>query len=156
MRSSFDPFGSCSLIVDKLIGNTYGIVEFVAKNMSHVRRASFYMKNIYDASQRLTKLVSLTGPATAGAFVDVALPTVQIEDELGTITERQVLLTNVTGWSALLVQTDGVVINADSGLFDVKLLPNGYFRVSLPGGASSTVLECPITILLSYTIPDLV
>lgn len=153
MRSSFDPFGSDTMLIDKMIGNAYKIVEFVATNMAHVRRASFYMKNIYDASQRLTKLIELTGPATGGQFVDVALPEVQIEGEDGTVTARQILWTDVVGWSALLVQTDNTVVSEASGLFSVKLLNTGFMRVTLPGGAGASVLTRPVKLHLSYTIP---
>lgn len=153
MRSSFDPFGSDTTLIDKMIGNAYKIVEFVATNMVHVRRASFYMKNIYDASQRLTKLIEATGPATAGASVDVPLPAVQIEDEEGNTTSRQITPADVVGWSALLVQTDGTAISEGSGLFSVKLLTTNFIRVSLPGGAGLTVLNRPVKLHLSYTIP---
>lgn len=153
MRSSFDPYGSDTTLIDKMIGNAYKIVEFVATNMVHVRRASFYMKNIYDASQRLTKLVELTGPTAGGLSVDVALPAVQIEGEDGTTTTRQILWTDVVGWSALLVQTDNTVISEASGLFSVKLLNTGYLRVSLPGGAGASVLTRPVKLHLSYKIP---
>lgn len=153
MRSSFDPFGSCSMLIDKMIGNAYEIVEYVAKNMVHVRRASFYMKNIYDASQRLTKVIDLTGPATAGTYVDVELPTLQVESEDGTITYRPILYTDIVGWVAVLQQLDGTLVSESSALFSVKILNTNFVRITLPGGASGSVLSASVKVQISYTLP---
>lgn len=153
MRSSFDPFGSTSMIVDKLIGNAFGIVEFVAKNMTHVRRVSFYMKNIYDASSRLTKLVTLTGPDTAGTYVEVPLPAVIIEGEDGTTSSRQLLLADVLGLTTAMIDTNGDLQIETSGLWTTKVTAAGNLRVTLPGNAGSTVLERPMSILIDFVIP---
>ena len=154
MRSSLDPLGSCAPLVDSMIGNAYKIVEFVARNMTHVRRTSFYMKNIYDASQRLTKLVEFTGPTIAGASVDVALPDVVLESEEGVISTSTLLLANVVGWRVLLTGADGIVYAADSGMWTVQLRPTTGFHVMLDGAATSNFLGRPMKLLIDFTLPS--
>jgi len=154
MRSSFDPLGSTALIIDKLIGNAFSIVEYVAKNMTHVRRASFYMKNIYDASQRLTKLVSFTGPVAAGASVDVPLPDVVLENEEGVTSTATLLLANVVGWRVLLEGADGIIYAADSAMWTVQLRPTTGFYVTLNGAAPSNFLGRPMKLLIDFTLPS--
>jgi hypothetical protein len=152
MRSSFDPLGSTTLIIDKLIGNAYSIVEYVAKNMTHVRRASFYMKNIYDASQRLTKLVSFTSPTTAGASVDVPLPDVVLENEEGITSSITLLPTNIIGWRVLLEGADGILYAADSRMWIVQLRPTTGFHVVLDNAASVNFLSRPMRLLIDFTV----
>ena len=154
MRSSYDPFGSCASIVDKLLGNAYGIVEFVAKNMTHVRRASFYMKNIYDASQRLVKVVEFTGPDTAGTYIEFNLPSVQIEGEDGSTTARQLLASDIVGWSSSMYDSNDIYRGGDQGLWTVQIQGmGGVVRVTLPGDADTDVLERPMKIMFNYTVP---
>jgi hypothetical protein len=152
MRSSFDPLGSTALIIDKLIGNAYSIVEYVAKNMTHVRRASFYMKNIYDASQRLTKLVPFTSPAIAGASVDVPLPNIILESEEGVTSTATLLLTNVVGWRVLLEGADGIIYAADSAMWTVQLHPVTGFHVTLADSAPPNFLGRPMKLLVDFTV----
>ena len=154
MRGSYDPFGSCAQIVDKLLGNAYGIVEFVAKNMDHVRKASFYMKNIYDASQRFTTVFEFTGPDTAGTTVTLSLPEVLVEDEAGVTSARQLTSTDIISWTTTMNIADGTNINGDEKLWTARVIDTANsVVVALPLDADTDVLERPMKIMLHYTIP---
>ena len=154
MRGSYDPFGSCAQIVDKLLGNAYGIVEFVAKNMDHVRKASFYMKNIYDASQRFTNVVEFLSPDTAGVGFTFSLPEVLVEDEAGVTSTRQLTSADIISWTTTMNLADGTNINGDEKLWTARIMDDANsVVVALPLDAEPEVLERPMKIMLHYTIP---
>lgn len=153
MHSSLNPFGSPAVLVDKLIGNAYKIVEYVARNMTHIRRASFYMKNIYDASQRLTKLVTAVSPDTDNSFIEIELPAVLIEGESGVVSSRTLRVQDVVGWTVILTDSNGVVYCDRHDLWTSNITVDGMFRITLPEDAPAVILEAPMKILIDFTIP---
>lgn len=162
MRSVFpyftNPFGhnarpGTAGLVDKFIGNAFPIVEFVARNMTHVRRVSHYMKNVYDASQRLTVVVPAIAPDTANNFVEVELPMVIIEDEAGAISNRQVRPEDVVGWTATLTDSNGNTYCDRHDLWTLSLTAEGVFQITLPPEANAVLLGAPMKILVDYIIP---
>lgn len=163
MRSVFpyftNPFGpGCARpgtagLVDKLIGNAFPIVEFVARNMTHIRRVSFYMKNVYDVSQRLTSLVPTVSPAAANTFVEITLPIAVIEAEDGSLSNRQVLSTDVLGWTVTLTDSAGTIYCDRHDLWTTAITATEMFRITLPSDAPSAILEADMKILFDYSIP---
>lgn len=153
MHGSFNPFASPAVLIDKMIGNAYTIVEFVARNMNHIRRCSLYMRNIYDASQRMTTLVAATGPIEAGLFVDIPLPTIYVTSDTGAESARLLLPGHVNGWRITITGKDGFVYDEFSGMFHGVVLPTGFIRVTLDPGATLNFEEQPMKVLIDYSIP---
>lgn len=153
MQGSFNPFASPAVLIDKMIGNAYSIVEFVARNMNHIRRCSLYMRNIYDASQRMTTVVGVTGPLEAGLFVDIPLPTIFITTDTGGEMSRTLQPSHVNGWRITLKGKDEFIYDEFSGMFHGVILPTGFLRVALDPGATENFEGQPIKVLFDYSIP---
>lgn len=154
MGPSFNPFASPAVLIDKLIGNAYAIVEYVARNMNHIRRCSLYMRNIYDASQRMTTLVETTMPLVAGDYVDVPLPVVYVTNDAGVTSERLMLPGNINGWRITVrALNEQIIDEIGSGAFFGVILPTGYMRLTADLTATSNVLGRPAKILFDHSIP---
>jgi len=61
MRTVHDPYGTPAVLVDRMLGNAYEVVRFVAKNVEFVKHVSAHMEQIYrvDASLEDIDAVSL-------------------------------------------------------------------------------------------------
>jgi hypothetical protein len=60
MHSPFDPRGSHTVIVDRMIGQAYPTVRLVAENMEYVKHLSHYMEQLYDIHGKLGDLQNFT------------------------------------------------------------------------------------------------
>lgn len=56
LRTVLDPFGSEAVLVDKLIGNSYKVVRYVAYNIEFVKHVSANMAEIFRVAQSTTEI----------------------------------------------------------------------------------------------------
>ncbi len=74
-RNPHDPFGGADTFVDKMIGNAYEVVKFVARHVKEIRYVAFNMEHIYRVSQNIYENILLTKPINAlGATFEIDLP----------------------------------------------------------------------------------
>lgn len=55
-RPPFDPNGNPDQVVDKLIGNAYDVVRYLATNLEYVKHVSYYLENIYNVEVNLDNI----------------------------------------------------------------------------------------------------
>lgn len=70
MRTPFNPYGGVNPLIDKMIGNAYDIVKYVARYLKEIRYVAENMESIYDAVHGYRYL--LTG--NPGGSTSLALP----------------------------------------------------------------------------------
>ncbi len=78
---SFNPYAPPNVLVDTMIGNAFPIVEYVARNMTAVRRCSLYMASIYNAASRMTALLLGSSPEALGGLLVFDLPSYTVTDD---------------------------------------------------------------------------
>lgn len=49
MRTPFNPYGGVNPLIDKMIGNAYDIVKYVARYLKEIRYVAENMEHVYDA-----------------------------------------------------------------------------------------------------------
>lgn len=139
MRTVFDPFGSPTLLVDKMIGNEYDIVKFVAENMEFIRHVQANLEALVELSNNLKTsglLLGTTGLATE--TTSIALP-------------DGVLQEHVLASSVLVVGKDGGLYGPDSGYFDVRI-QGSALRVTMASTAPLHVQNATIRWFLTYGV----
>lgn len=60
MRSAHDPYGSPAVLVDHMLGNSYEVVRYVAKNIEFVKHVSGHMVQIYRVDASLTAIEAVS------------------------------------------------------------------------------------------------
>lgn len=139
MRTVFDPFGSPTLLVDKMIGNEYDIVKFVAENMEFIRHVQANLEALVELSNNLKTsglLLGTTGLATE--TTSIALP-------------DGVLQEHVLASSVLVVGKDGGLYGPDSGYFDVRI-QGSALHVTMAPTAPLHVQNATIRWFLTYGV----
>ena len=75
MHGSFNPFGSPAVLIDKLIGNAYDVVKYVACNMSYIKKVSYRVDDIKDLAESNRNTLDLRGNLKLkGQTVIISLP----------------------------------------------------------------------------------
>lgn len=139
-RNSHDPFGGADTFVDKMIGNAYEVVKFVARYVNEIRYVAFNMEYIYRVSQNIYENILLTQPINAlGATFEINLPE--------GITPLMVINSSVT------VQTTAGTIYGPSADTFSWIIEDGKLRVTVPLGAPAGMVGADIRWLLNWQSP---
>lgn len=139
-RNSHDPFGGADTFVDKMIGNAYEVVKFVARYVKEIRYVAFNMEHIYRVSQNIYENILLTQPINAlGATFEIALP-------VG-VTPSMVINSSVT------VQTVAGIIYGPSADTFSWIIEDGKLKVTVPLGAPAGMVGANIRWLLNWQSP---
>lgn len=139
MRTVFDPFGSPALLVDKMIGNEYDIVKFVAENMEFIRHVQANLEALVELANNLKTsglLLGTTGLATE--VTSIPLPEGVLQD-------------HVLASSVLVVGKDGGLYGPDSGYFSVRIQGNAL-RVTMASTAPIHVQNATVRWFLTYGV----
>lgn len=139
MRPVNDPFGSPMPLVDKMIGNEYDIVKFVAENMEFIRHVQANLEALVELSNNLKTSGLLLG--------STGLPTETTSIPLPT----GVLQEHVLASSVLVVGKDGGLYGPDSGYFEVRI-QGGALRVTMAANAPLHVQTAVVRWFLTYGV----
>lgn len=139
MRTVNDPFGSPMTLVDKMIGNEYDIVKFVAQNMDFVRHVQANLEALVELSNNLKTSGLLLG--------STGLPTETTSITLPEgVTQDAVLASSV-----LVAGKDGGLYGPDSGYFDVRI-QGGALRVTMAANAPLQVQNAVVRWFVTYGV----
>lgn len=132
---------SANMLIDKMIGNAYQTVSFVACNMSAIQYVARNMEDIHALATevRATKVVKQTA-GELGSVNNVPMP-------------EGITLDDIVGSSVVLVSTDGSLFDATSGHFSVTVTSVGLV-LNLGMGAPAGLAEGEIRWLISYAPPE--
>ncbi|MEO5499010.1 MAG: hypothetical protein ABIR46_00755 [Candidatus Saccharimonadales bacterium] len=73
MNNSMNPYGGVNPLIDKIIGNAYDIVKYVAKYLREIRYVAENMEYVYVAANGNRTLLSQIADGTGAAFT-IPLP----------------------------------------------------------------------------------
>lgn len=136
-RNCHDPYGSPSILVDKMIGTAYEIVKYVAERMPALQSISDNMEDLTLIATNARKEVDLVGVASGlGITVNVAMP-------------AGVADTDVRWVNAVIYGSDGVTYPASSTTFTVRV-QSGAVRIALSPSGPAGMVNAPIAITLAY------
>lgn len=139
-RNSHDPFGGADTFVDKMIGNAYEVVKFVARYVKEIRYVAFNMEHIYRVSQNIYENILLTQPINAlGTTFEIALPE--------GVTPSMVINSSVT------VQTTAGTIYGPSADTFSWIIEDNKLKVTVPLGAPAGMVGANIRWLLNWQSP---
>lgn len=71
MRQVHDPYGGVNPLIDKMIGNAYDIVKYVARYLKEIRYVAENMEHVYDVAHGYKRTVSVNA---TGSSLAVNLP----------------------------------------------------------------------------------
>lgn len=145
MRTVFDHrVGNCqpysregqnTPLVDKLIGNAYDVVLYVARYLEVIRYVAANMENIYEVAVNLKKSGLVLGQLD-GVTGSVALP-------------EGVTTAMILSSSVILEAPDGSIFGSDSGLFTASVQA-GALRVFLKDTAPAPLQNAVIRWFITY------
>lgn len=117
MRNAMNPYGGTGPLIDKMIGNAYDIVKYVAKYLKEIRYVAENMQYVYQAANG-NRLIF--GANASSDQLVLALPTGFDQEDIDSISVLATNSTNVlvpptpTSFS-YSVSGNNVVINITSG-----------------------------------------
>lgn len=83
MRPTFDPYGGVNPIIDKMIGNAFDIVKYVARYLKEIRYVAENMELVHEAvslTRKSTGTVLGNGTDTLVIAIDNTIPLANIEN----------------------------------------------------------------------------
>lgn len=117
-RNPFSPYGSDTMVVDKLIGTAYDVVKLVASKLTLLESIGNQVDNIQTVADKITNSHKLTGTVTTlGATASFALPSEVNTDEIESV-------------SVIITGTDGKLYFPSSTTF-TYVVDLGYLRITL-------------------------
>lgn len=72
MRNEMNPYGGVNPLIDKIIGNSYDIVKYVARYLKEIRYVAENMATVYNAAHGGRTVVEV--PSTGASPISVPLP----------------------------------------------------------------------------------
>ena len=72
MRPVFDPYGGVNPLIDKVIGNAYDIVKYVARYLTEIRYVAENMATVYNAVHGARRVVEAA--STGSSPVNIEMP----------------------------------------------------------------------------------
>lgn len=127
-RNAQDPFGSPSLLVDKLIGTAYDIVKLVATNLPMLSLLGNRIEDLDMIALNLTNTHVLTGVVTGlSQTTNHLLPNTIVQDDIISV-------------NAVLKGTDGKLYFPSTGTFTIAV-DLGYLRVTLAAGGPAGMVN---------------
>ena len=139
-RNSHDPFGGADTFVDKMIGNAYEVVKFVARYIKEIRYVAFNMEHIYRVSQKTYENILLT------QSINALGTTFEIEFPEG-VTPLMVIN------SAVTVHTIAGTIYGPSADTFSWIIEDGKLKVTVPVDAPAGMVGADIRWLLNWQSP---
>lgn len=73
MHNSMNPYGGVNPLIDKMIGNAYDIVKYVARYLKEIRYVAENMESVYNAANGTSIGLTVPGDGVTTAL-SVALP----------------------------------------------------------------------------------
>ena len=73
MRNSMNPYGGVNPLIDKMIGNAYDIVKYVAKYLREIRYVAENMEYVYTAANGNRTILTQLADGSGGP-ITIALP----------------------------------------------------------------------------------
>lgn len=139
-RNPQDALGGADSFVDKMIGNAYEVVKYVARYVKEIRYVAFNMEHVYRVSQNLYENVLLKQSINAlGTTFEIPLPT--------GVTPLMVINSSVT------VQTiDGTIYGPADNTFS-WIIQDGKLKVTVPVDAPAGMVGADIRWLLNWQSP---
>ncbi len=137
MRPVTDPYGGINPIIDKMIGNAYDIVKYVAKYLREIRYVAENMGTIFAAANltlKSTVIAEGTGANTLLVPIVDAIPRANIE--------------NI---AVLAVDAAGNLVFPANNTFSYVFNMAGEVFISI---ASSALLSSTYRITVTYRNPD--
>lgn len=80
MRQVHDPYGGVNPLVDKMLGNAYDIVKYVARYLKEIRYVAENMENVYNVAHGYRKVVAVY--AEGSSTLSIPLPVGVNQDNL--------------------------------------------------------------------------
>lgn len=71
MRQTMHPYGGVNPLIDKMIGNAYDIVKYVARYLKEIRYVAENMATVYEAVHGNTRLVVVENNGSLSISVDL-------------------------------------------------------------------------------------
>lgn len=112
-RPVHDPYGGVNPLIDKMIGNAFDIVKYVARYLKEVRYVAENMETVYNAvnlSRKYSVLATGTGDDTLIVFIDDSI----VLDDIENIAVIATTVDNVRVFPA--ADTFSYVLNNDSSV----------------------------------------
>ena len=140
MRGSQDPFGGADPLVDKLIGNAYEYVKYVARYVKEIRYVALNMEHIYRVSRNMYHNVLQVATLTSlGSSYEIALP--------AGVTPLMIINSSV-----IVKTTDNKIYGASPANFS-WVIADGKLTVTVPGDAPAALVGGQIRWLLNWQSP---
>lgn len=131
MRPCHNPYGGVNPLIDKMIGNAYDVVKYVARHLKEIRYLAENMSTIYDVAHGYR--LQLNGNPSGFSTLNLALPSgfdldningVTVVAQLGSMVYLPAANTYNAGISG-----SNVVISINTG--SSPTLVNADFRVTI-------------------------
>ena len=140
MRNSMNPYGGVNPLIDKMIGNAYDIVKYVAKYLKEIRYLAENMQYVYAAANGNRVVFSLDGDGTASLTIPVPLAGQDYS--------------SIAAVSVIAVGLSGAVYTPASGTFNYGLTPTFNVQISITGGGSvPELLTAEYRVTITQNIP---
>lgn len=137
MRTEQDCKGGNASIVDRMIGNSYDVVKYVARYLKEIRYVAFNMEHIYRISQELRSNIKLKETITAlDTTYTIPLPS--------KVSPQKVLASHV-----LVTTIDGEIYPEASNTFS-WVIKNGLLHVKVSDVAPQSFLGSEIRWFLTW------
>lgn len=110
IRPTNDPYGGINPLIDKLIGNAFDIVKYVAANLKVIRYVAENMQIIHDAANGITPTDPVNPGPTPGAS-NTIFQTISLNNQNSISVPMPAELTNplaLFGMSAVAFNSSGV------------------------------------------------
>ena len=140
MRNAMNPYGGTGPLIDKMIGNAYDIVKYVAKYLKEIRYLAENMQYVYAAANGNRVVFSLEGNGTTSLTIPVPLKG-QDYDSMAAV-------------SVIAVGASGAIYTPGSGTFNYGLTAAYNVVVSITGGGSvPELLTAEYRVTITQNIP---
>jgi hypothetical protein len=136
-RPAQDPYGGLSPYIDKLIGNSYETVKYVARYLKEIRYVAYNMSHIYNVSVKVVDNLLLSAEVTSlGSNHEIPLP-------VG-ITQAK-----IQGSTVSIVDTVGNIYGPGESLFS-WIISNEKLIVSVSANAPPSFVGGKINWLINW------
>lgn len=132
MRNAMNPYGGVNPLIDKMIGNAYDIVKYVAKYLKEIRYVAENMQYVYAAANG--NKVTFSGAGDGTTSLSVAIP-LSIMDNY-----NDDVFDNVFAVGVMAVTSSGMVYFPGADTYNFGLDPSGLVVISITGGGSVPAL----------------
>ena len=140
IRPTNDPYGGVNPLIDKMIGNAYDIVKYVARYLKEIRYVAENMDKVYEAAQNMqssgsgggsANMIFLEGQASSGQLFLAPPPEVTVDRICGASVLAQdsngsLMPPSEENWRYVIRDDGTILINTVHWS-----LENAYFKATL-------------------------